>query len=71
MKAPRPIFPIAMAKSPPHFALGEGSTMPCVGITGQCSNITVKNCNFYFVADALSPARSPMKIPRQLRGRAG
>ena len=26
---------------------------PCVRITGNCSNITVKNCKFYYVADAV------------------
>ncbi len=27
---------------------------PCVSITDSCSNITVKNCNFYYVANAIA-----------------
>ncbi len=27
---------------------------PCIRIAGNCSNITVKNCNFYYVADAIA-----------------
>jgi len=48
-----PDFSIAMASAPSRFSQGEGSTMPCIGITGRCSDITVKNCKFYYVADAI------------------
>jgi len=48
-----PDFSIRESWTPPRFAAGEGTTSPCVRIFGSCANITVKNCRFYYVADAV------------------
>ncbi len=54
-----PGFSISQAGAPPHYsaAWGEGgAASPCVEIVGNCANITVKNCKFYDVADAIRVA---------------
>jgi len=35
------------------WTVHDGSPSPCVRITGNCTNITVKNCSFYYVANAI------------------
>jgi len=49
-------FSISQAWAPPRFSVSEGTTSPCVSIIGNCANITVKNCKFYYVADAVQAA---------------
>ena len=36
---------------------------PCVRITGNCSDITVKNCKFYYVAGAVAAYPTYLNIP--------
>lgn len=45
--------------SPPESYITEGSPTPCIAIFGSCSNITIKNCRFYYVGNAIF-ARSPI-----------
>ena len=49
-----PDFSIGQARTNSRFSLGEGSPSPCVYIVGSCTNITVKNCGFRYVADAVA-----------------
>jgi hypothetical protein len=48
-----PDFSISQAQAPARYSTAGEWTMPCISIVGRCANITVKNCNFYDVADAI------------------
>ena len=39
--------------------VGNGSPSPCVRLLGNCANITVKNCKFYHVANAVVASLRP------------
>ena len=44
---------------PRDWTVQEGSPAPCVRIVGNCANITVKNCRFYYVANAVWAGARP------------
>ena len=43
----------------PDYYSGNGSPSPCVRILGNCANITVKNCKFNHVANAIVACLRP------------
>ena len=45
--------------TPRQWTVGNGSPSPCVRMIGNCTNITVKNCNFYYVANAVLASPHP------------
>ena len=51
--------------APLDYSVSQGTPAPCVRITGNCANITVKNCNFYFVANAVCAFLKPASAGRE------
>jgi hypothetical protein len=45
--------------TPHDYYVGSGSPSPCIRILGTCANITVKNCKFYHIANAVVATLHP------------
>jgi len=55
--------------TPHDYYVGNGSPSPCVRLIGSCANITVQNCKFYHVANAVVASLHPDGTTnRPLRG---